>query len=85
MMKTTVVLCAAALLGSAPPAVLAADKPGTAAAAEKKQARPAPAAARAETRDWVKMDTNKDNLISPEEMLAYLKDNPGPLRTAAAK
>jgi hypothetical protein len=34
----------------------------------------------AETRDWSQVDTNKDNLISPEEMEAYLKANPGPLK-----
>ena len=31
------------------------------------------------TRDWAAIDKNKDNLISPEEMEAYLKANPGPL------
>jgi hypothetical protein len=35
-----------------------------------------------ETRDWAKIDSNKDNLISPEEMETYLKENPGPLRPA---
>lgn len=33
------------------------------------------------TRDWTKIDTNKDNLVSPEEMEAYLKANPEPLAT----
>ena len=31
-------------------------------------------------RDWTRIDTNKDGLISPEEMEKWLKDNPGPLR-----
>jgi hypothetical protein len=61
----------------------AAKKP--AAAAATKQAKPVAMAAAAdkgsEVRDWAKIDTNKDNLISPEEMEAYLKANPGPLRT----
>jgi hypothetical protein len=35
-----------------------------------------------ETRDWAKIDKNKDNLISPDEMETYLKENPGPLRPA---
>jgi hypothetical protein len=26
------------------------------------------------------MDTNRDNLVSPEEMEAFLKANPGPQR-----
>jgi hypothetical protein len=60
----------------------AAKKP--AAAATAKQAKPVTTAAAAdkgsEVRDWAKIDTNKDNLISPEEMEAYLKANPGPLR-----
>ncbi len=29
-------------------------------------------AAQVETRDWAKVDTNKDGLISPEEMEAFL-------------
>ncbi|MBL0718544.1 hypothetical protein JI742_01460 [Piscinibacter sp. Jin2] len=29
-------------------------------------------------RDWTKIDTNKDGYISPEEMAAWLKANPGP-------
>lgn len=32
------------------------------------------------TRDWAQVDTNRDNLISPEEMAAYLQANPGPLK-----
>jgi hypothetical protein len=36
--------------------------------------------ARPATRDWAKVDTNKDNLVSPDEMEAYLKANPGPLK-----
>ena len=32
------------------------------------------------TRDWAKVDANKDNLVSPEEMEAYLAANPGPLK-----
>ena len=33
------------------------------------------------TRDWSKIDANKDDLVSPEEMEAYLKANPGPVAT----
>lgn len=53
------------------------------------KARPAAAAATAATaasatalrgRDWRQIDTNGDNLISPEEMEAWLAANPGPLR-----
>lgn len=29
-------------------------------------------------RDWSKVDTNKDGYVSPEEMAAWLKANPGP-------
>jgi hypothetical protein len=42
-----------------------------------------PAAAPASTergRDWSKIDTNRDNLISPEEMEAWLAANPGPAK-----
>jgi hypothetical protein len=37
------------------------------------------------TRDWAAIATNRDNLISFEEMEAYLAANPGPLRTASTK
>ncbi|WP_157269672.1 hypothetical protein [Azohydromonas aeria] len=30
----------------------------------------------ADVRDWSQVDTNRDNLVSPEEMEAYLKANP---------
>jgi hypothetical protein len=46
-----------------------------------KKAAPEKAPAAAEKgRDWSRIDTNKDGLISPEEMEKYLADNPGPLR-----
>jgi hypothetical protein len=32
------------------------------------------------TRDWAQVDTNRDGLVSPDEMAAYLKANPGPLK-----
>ena len=50
-------------------------------AADKKadRAKPAGEKAKPETRNWADVDTNKDGLISPEEMEAYLKANPGPL------
>ena len=34
--------------------------------------------ARPATRDWAKVDANKDNLVSPEEMEAYLQANREP-------
>ena len=30
----------------------------------------------ADVRDWSQVDTNRDNLVSPDEMAAYLKANP---------
>jgi hypothetical protein len=44
--------------------------------------RAAPAAAEGQVRDWSKIDLNKDNLISPEEMEKWLAANPGPLSPA---
>jgi hypothetical protein len=38
------------------------------------------AATRPSTRDWAQVDTNRDGLVSPEEMEAYLAANPGPLK-----
>jgi hypothetical protein len=61
----------------------AAAKPANKPAAVSDRAAAAAAAPKSgDVRDWAKMDTNKDNLISPEEMEAYLKDNPGPLRAS---
>ncbi|WP_298234916.1 hypothetical protein [uncultured Azohydromonas sp.] len=34
----------------------------------------------ADTRDWAQVDTNRDGLVSPEEMSVYLQNNPGPLK-----
>ncbi|MGD9836034.1 MAG: hypothetical protein AB7U92_25055 [Piscinibacter sp.] len=31
-------------------------------------------------RDWSRIDSNKDGLVSPEEMEKYLAANPGPLK-----
>jgi hypothetical protein len=64
----SLVLAAGAAFATTKPA----DKPQTA----------KPTAAEMQTRDWAKIDLNKDNLISPEEMEKYLAENPGPLRTA---
>lgn len=47
-------------------------------AASTKQAAASPAAGA--TRDWSRIDTNKDGHVSPEEMEKYLAENPGPLR-----
>ena len=46
--------------------------------AERKTSTSATAPA---TRNWAKADANRDNLISPEEMEAYIAANPGPLRS----
>lgn len=49
--------------------------------------KPAPAAPKAQAtkpaesgRDWARIDTNKDGLVSPEEMEKFLAENPGPLK-----
>ena len=85
-MKTHIVLPFAALVAFAAPVTYATekDKPVRSAQVADKKAPtdrkatekgPAP-----ETRNWAAVDTNKDNLVSPEEMEAYLKANPGPLK-----
>jgi len=67
-----------------PVTLLAASAGAFAADAPKK---PAPAATKAvpakpteSGRDWARIDTNKDGLVSPEEMEKFLADNPGPLK-----
>ena len=64
-------------LAGAATAAEPAKKPATSApqAAAKKPAEPVGA-----TRDWSRIDTNKDGSISPEEMEKYLAENPGPLK-----
>lgn len=64
------------------PITLLAASAGALAADAPKKAAPATAAAKpAESgRDWTRIDTNKDGLISPEEMEKFLADNPGPLK-----
>lgn len=55
---------------------------GTALAAEDKRAPERAGEIQAkgdqQIRDWKAIDKNNDNLISPEEMEAWLKANPGP-------
>lgn len=68
--------CALAVALSASGAALAGTgKPATAAETAAKSK----SAGEYVTRDWAKMDKNKDHLISPEEMIAYIQANPGPL------
>lgn len=72
--RTLALLLAAGLASAG--ALANEPKPATpkpAAKAEKK----APVAAE-KGRDWNAIDTNKDGLISPEEMETWLKANPGP-------
>lgn len=67
-----------------PIALLGASAAAFAADAPKKPAPVAPKAAPAKPaesgRDWTRIDTNKDGLVSPEEMEKFLADNPGPLK-----
>lgn len=57
---------------------LAAEPKKPAAKPAAKSASSATTAAAEKVRDWRAIDTNKDNLISPEEMEAWLKANQGP-------
>ncbi len=71
-------LLSPAVLFAAEPAKKPANTPQQAAATKPTAASPAtnPGA----TRDWSRIDTNKDGHVSPEEMEKYLAENPGPLR-----
>lgn len=88
MLKSTLPACLALALAS--PLALATEKPAAdkaAAPAAKSAATtsastqgvktvaatPAPAGKPA-TRDWASIDTNKDNLISPDEMMKHLQE-----------
>ena len=48
--------------------------------AKTDKAAPATPASGERGRDWSQIDTNRDGLVSPEEMEAWLKANPGPLK-----
>lgn len=67
-----------AALGLASGAALA-QAQSPAPADKAKAQKPAKSADLPAGRDWSKIDTNRDHLISPEEMEAFLKANPGPL------
>jgi hypothetical protein len=47
-------------------------EPGNADAAKSKGMQGSSTVASGETRDWSQVDTNHDNLVSPDEMQAYL-------------
>lgn len=66
----------------AAPAAAAGAQAATAAAGtlSDRSAARRDADSRVQVRDWSKIDTNRDHLISPAEMEAYLEANPGPLR-----
>lgn len=63
---------------AAEPAKKPANAPQQAAATKPTAA--SPATNTSATRDWSRIDTNKDGHVSPEEMEKYLAENPGPLR-----
>lgn len=69
----------------APTKEAAKEAPAAAAATAQKAVKPvaatgkAPAAAE-RGRDWSQIDTNKDSLISPDEMEKWLAANPGPAK-----
>jgi hypothetical protein len=69
MLKTLLPLAFAVTTGVA----VAADAPKKPQGAKPASTQPAEVG-----RDWSKIDTNKDGLISPEEMEKYLAENPGP-------
>lgn len=75
-MKTSTVSVSLAMLVAA----VALAGPALAAdAAKKKAGAESKTAAAPAVRDWAEIDTNKDGLISPEEMERYLAAKPGPL------
>jgi len=72
-------------LSAAGLALLLVGTVGTAGAATPAKPAPKPAAAAPAAtadvgRDWNRIDTNRDGLISPEEMEQWLAANPGPLK-----
>jgi hypothetical protein len=79
----TLALAASTAWANTPAPANKSDRPQSAA---KKAAAAAPTTAAAagsqaqRGRDWTKIDTNGDNLISPEEMEKWLAANPGPQR-----
>lgn len=74
-MKFTRAMVAISVVVATSQASAASDKEK---ATPKKADKPAAAAPAEKGRDWSAIDTNKDGFISPEEMDAWLKANPGP-------
>lgn len=70
-MKSIPTLALAAALSLYGGAAFAQDKPVAKPAAKPVATKAAPVVGR----DWTKIDTNKDNYISPEEMEVWLKAN----------
>lgn len=83
LMPLALALAAGTALATTPAPTKDAAKDAPAAAATQKAVKPvaatgkAPAAAE-RGRDWSQIDTNKDSLISPDEMEKWLAANPGP-------
>ena len=78
-MKTKMLwIPALALAWSATDLMAATPAAGTTPAAAKTAATAAPSGAA--VRNWADVDKNGDNAVTPEEMEAYLKANPGPQR-----
>jgi len=75
MMKIRLLLPFTLLAASAGAFAADAPKKPAPAAAKESSAKPAESG-----RDWTRIDTNKDGLVSPEEMEKFLADNPGPLK-----
>ena len=89
MKTTSLTALGIAALSASSIAFAATDKAGTAPSIQEAAAGPSdrPAATRdaaPQTRDWAKADADRDHLISPDEMEAYLQANPGPLNPARA-
>lgn len=74
-MKTSTVSASLALFVAS----VALAGPALAADTAKKKAAEGKVAAAPAVRDWAEVDTDKDGLISPEEMERYLAAKPGPL------
>lgn len=55
-----------------------ANEPKPAAAKPAAKAEKKASAGAEKGRDWSAIDTNKDGLVSPDEMETWLKANPGP-------
>lgn len=80
MKKLSIATLALTLVAGAAVAATPSSDTAAQAAGKAQKSTASPGTGAAEVRSWGDVDKNRDNLVTPQEMEAYLQANPGPLR-----